>query len=359
MSNITRKEFHEIYKNQFEPILKELEKMRKQCIPSSYGLNKLGYILDSTQKVSNALIFISFIIGILCQICGVDIIPVDSFLIWMFVLFIGTKFVLVTIFLIAIKFCINNHNNFEKLGTLKSKIFPLILQLYGDLNVLDSKDAVTLSMIKDSFGMFKFSCQKIDNDIIGGNYKGIPFIINECEIKSTISKTKNDITITYTDFAGLIIKIKMNKTFKGSTIVGTKNQISALPGFEKIELEDVKFMQNREIYSTDQIEARYLLTPVFMERLEYMESAFQKNSYLKSLTKVMYSNSLEYRIKPVPSAVFHDDYVYLFLPTNLDFFEIPYDETLLNEELYYNIYRQLQLILSLVGYFKLEKNVSI
>ena len=36
---------------------------------------------------------------------------------------------------------------------------------------------------------------------------------------------------------------------------------------EEIELEDPEFMEHFRVYSTDQVEARYILSPSMMERL--------------------------------------------------------------------------------------------
>lgn len=78
-------------------------------------------------------------------------------------------------------------------------------------------------------------------------------------------------------FEGLLLIYRFPKPFEGETrilpdLTWLGNRLLARafqpdqPG-ERVILEDARFEQRYEVYSTDQIEARYLLTPRFMERL--------------------------------------------------------------------------------------------
>lgn len=83
------------------------------------------------------------------------------------------------------------------------------------------------------------------------------------------------------DFSGLLITIDVPKRFSGHTIVRrdggklgnwfSKKFSSTL---KQVQLEDPRFEQRYEVYSTDQVEARYLLTNTFMERLVALEELF-------------------------------------------------------------------------------------
>jgi len=82
-------------------------------------------------------------------------------------------------------------------------------------------------------------------------------------------------------FKGVMIELDMPKSFSGHTFI-YENALSAQAlrnknkiGYEKIHLEDVIFSKAYSIYSTNQIEARYILTPVFMERLKNIAFAFE------------------------------------------------------------------------------------
>ena len=92
-------------------------------------------------------------------------------------------------------------------------------------------------------------------------------------------------------FRGLLIEFDMNKSFEGHTIIlerGITTRGIGIPKeeFEEVNLEDTKFMSKYKIYSDSQIEARFILTPAVMERLnnlhsvynaKYMRVAFKNN----------------------------------------------------------------------------------
>ncbi len=114
-----------------------------------------------------------------------------------------------------------------------------------------------------------------------------------------------------TKFRGAVITLKFNKKFSGRTIVkkdhgvignfGHKKFDGDLKGLEKIHLEDPEFEKMFEVYSTNQIEARYLLTTSFMERL-------------KSLSNFFKAKKVE--------ASFCDNFLFLTFATSLNLFEV-------------------------------------
>lgn len=74
-------------------------------------------------------------------------------------------------------------------------------------------------------------------------------------------------------FQGLLCAFSFPKRFNGRTVItGDQGKIFnwfqgiAVPE-ERVHLEDPRFEDAFEVYSSDQVEARYLLTPTFMERV--------------------------------------------------------------------------------------------
>jgi Protein of unknown function (DUF3137) len=55
---------------------------------------------------------------------------------------------------------------------------------------------------------------------------------------------------------------------------GVFNGLRALGELKRVGLGDSTFEKAFEVYSNDQVEARYLVHPVFMERLLHLEQAF-------------------------------------------------------------------------------------
>jgi len=79
-------------------------------------------------------------------------------------------------------------------------------------------------------------------------------------------------------FNGIIFTADFNKNFNGTTVVRPKNVSSTLGSWvtkalssfsdkQVVELENAEYSQNFVTYATDQIEARYILTPAMMEKL--------------------------------------------------------------------------------------------
>lgn len=85
------------------------------------------------------------------------------------------------------------------------------------------------------------------------------------------------------EFCGLLFVFDFQKVFLGRTVGIAKRSTKGkeLPIFwensgdlEQIELEDVNFNKIFKVYSSDQVEARYLFTPAFMERLLKLSDLF-------------------------------------------------------------------------------------
>jgi len=75
-------------------------------------------------------------------------------------------------------------------------------------------------------------------------------------------------------FKGLFFSADFNKEFHGRTLVraGKAGLFSGLFG-NLVKLEDPRFSSRFRVYSSDQVEARYILTPRLMERLLELESS--------------------------------------------------------------------------------------
>jgi len=113
-----------------------------------------------------------------------------------------------------------------------------------------------------------------------GALHGAEFELHEAHVKER-RRTKNR-TYYVTVFRGVLIRIAFPRTIEGVTLVTRdKGFFNALEGWakktfsgkklERIGLVDPKFEKAFEVYGTDQVMARYLLTPSFMERLLRLE----------------------------------------------------------------------------------------
>ena len=115
------------------------------------------------------------------------------------------------------------------------------------------------------------------DDCFEGVYQGVRINVSE-ELLTNDVQTRQG-TREVTVFRGIVVEMDMNKTFKGETIAlvdsGIFNFFRKFEGLENVKLEDVAFEKAFEIYSSDQVEARYLLTPALMERIFKLQKLFE------------------------------------------------------------------------------------
>lgn len=134
----------------------------------------------------------------------------------------------------------------------------------------------------------------------------------------------------------------MNKNFKGTTVMKPHSKISkllVLPRLHKTVLEDVEFEKKFEVYTDDDVEARYLITPSFMERLNNIKVAFK--------TKKVF-------------AVFCQDKLFIELYTNKDLFSIcTLSEPLNDKKQFYTMFEEILSIYKLIDYFKLDQKIGL
>lgn len=95
--------------------------------------------------------------------------------------------------------------------------------------------------------------------------------------------------ISQSGFRGVFVEFDMNKNFEGHTFVLEKAKTNRgikfdRSKFEDVILEDPSFMQKYEVYSNNQVEARYVLTTGFIERFLNMKMAF-KAKYIRASFK--------------------------------------------------------------------------
>lgn len=117
-------------------------------------------------------------------------------------------------------------------------------------------------------------------DHFAGEAQGADFEFYEARLRK--QQRSNDSTGWTTVFRGVLIRIGFPKPVEGVTVVardkGLFNAIEKLGkhspdgrALERVGLVDPQFEDKFEVYGTDQVMARYLLTPSFMERLLKLE----------------------------------------------------------------------------------------
>jgi hypothetical protein len=111
-----------------------------------------------------------------------------------------------------------------------------------------------------------YSAAKFE-DMFSGEHDGVKLALVECRLTRGHGRNRKEV------FNGLLYTFEFNKPFEGRTVVlEDKGAIGnwrreRKTSFERVRLEDARFENLFEVYATDQVEARYLLTPAFLERI--------------------------------------------------------------------------------------------
>lgn len=110
-------------------------------------------------------------------------------------------------------------------------------------------------------------------DLFGGERAGARFQLYEADLTRGSGKHRTTL------FHGQILKIAFPKRFHGVTIVNRDFQRWFKPeGFQRVGLGASQFERIFEVFGTDQVEARFLVHPAFMERLMAVEAAMAGKS---------------------------------------------------------------------------------
>lgn len=144
-------------------------------------------------------------------------------------------------------------------------------------------------------------------DEITGRKNVVSYSILEGKATRTEGSGKNRRTIVI--FKGSIVRLDFNKNFQGHTVVVPDSESKILGGLfgesesrrkkDICRLENVDFERCYSVYSTDQQEARYILTPKMMELIIQAQGAL-----------------------PNLRMSFHDNSVFVTLPMSTDRFEV-------------------------------------
>ncbi|PKP83358.1 MAG: hypothetical protein CVT79_00695 [Alphaproteobacteria bacterium HGW-Alphaproteobacteria-18] len=120
-------------------------------------------------------------------------------------------------------------------------------------------------------------------DFITGIRREVNFELFEAHLeeKRTTTDSKGRTRTTWvTVFKGQCLRLDFHKTFYGRTLVtrdaGFFNRFGGGgKGMQRAGLEDPTFEKIFEVYTTDQVESRYLLTPDVMQKLVDLEQVFK------------------------------------------------------------------------------------
>jgi len=149
-----------------------------------------------------------------------------------------------------------------------------------------SKESFTGSKLVHIHQIYRFK----GSDLLEGKKEDMAYRMSylnvyDKEVQKTSKGTKTEIKEV---FNGMLFESHFNKSFKGQSFIlpdVSRSVLGAVVGemlneaihkkdTRLVKLEDPEFEKEFAMYSTDQIEARYILTPAFMERINELKSNF-------------------------------------------------------------------------------------
>lgn len=296
-----RQKFQENFQKRIVPVLRQLDDKRKAKL-----------------KLARICSILSCVIGILLIIITSEDYKVFAFMLIVFSCFIGN----------IIK------KNFE--GEVKEQIMQTVCNCFGKMQWLQTYNG--WQKFEASCLFPKYNSTSYD-DIFTGKHKDVAYDIVESEL-SYISG-KGDRRRKKVVFKGIIIKFSMNKNFNSHTIItpDTLMHISPSSKLKHTVLEDVIFEKKFDVFTNNEVDARYLITPTFMERLNNMQTAF----YATSTSCAFYENSL-----------------IVALSTGKDLFSLCSLDTPLDDpQQYFKMFEEILSIIKLIDHFKLDQKIGL
>lgn len=361
-------EFHTIYANEIRPILAVHEKTRKRL-----------FVLEI---LAILLIPLSVLIFLFVSMDGLNLFMSyveDSVYIWIYIICPLT-------FIVSCIIAATIPNSFTQ--NLKTECLPRVLKVFPNMTWETKVHSISDSELERS-ALFASYNRRQSDDNFSATYKGVDFKI--CETAMTYESGSGKNKHVENIFDGVVITFSANKDIKNRTMIATKGDKTAkstgfyLVGFvmwialkcldiyfenpvcyftivgiltavalifyllmknvkngealDEVKLEDPKFAKRFNVYSSDQVEARYLVTPSFMERFQNLNTAFGAKKAKCS---------------------FYDDKIMFAISTNKNLFEVgsiwrsledPKTLNQLFDELY-SIYR-------MIDYFKLDQKIGL
>lgn len=217
----------------------------------------------------------------------------------------------------------------------KKNILPGIARLFGDFSYkADGK--IPIEVLKSS-GIVPAHNRYESEDYFTGSYKGITINLSEIHLERRSSNGKQTTYVSV--FKGLAILIDMpRQKFHGHTVLmqdvngwGKWFQEMYL-NLDHANLVDPEFEKAFDVYTNDQVEARYLIDPSMIENLKDMRDIYKAQTF---------------------SAAYYDHRVLVLLPSKYNYFEpAEIDVPATNPDAIVRMKEELGRVLDLVDYLQ-------
>lgn len=150
-------------------------------------------------------------------------------------------------------------------------------------------------------GLFQSPDRYHAEDQVSGRLDKTTFICSEVHAEERRTRTtKNGVQHYWeTIFRGFFFMADFHKDFSGKTTIMKNSLFKMKLGESRVKMENPDFEKIFDVFSTEQVEARYLITPSMMERLLKLNNNFKKGVTIS----------------------FRDSYIIVAIPNSRDCFE--------------------------------------
>jgi hypothetical protein len=172
-------------------------------------------------------------------------------------------------------------------SSVKSTFFSELLKVFNqNINYANADNGNVYNISDDVFDKSDLYSRRIetrtDDDIFYGDYKDVKFTMNETNFGYYTRDSKGNRQYV-SMFNGLAMHYKMNKEIKSKVLIMPKTFFMATPkSYEEVQLEDVEFSKKYKVFvrndfvgESGQIEARYLLNTLFINRFLQLKTSFK------------------------------------------------------------------------------------
>lgn len=261
-------------------------------------------------------------------------------------LFVGSGIKFVLDIFAAINVFLPFYNNLTSLSELESQIkkavMPVFCQMFKNLKWCHGTYQNRLQIFNSKVIPAGFDYKKgydLD-DIFYGVIDDVRFEIIELKVPLLSNIVSNNIPKEQEMISSIVLKIDTNKKFNNHTLVYPSYCEKPLD-FIETQLEDVVFEYKYNVYTHNETEARYLITPKFMEALNNAKRVLKCEDICCSF----YNNNLfvllDYKVKSENELFGHD-----LFSVNI------YNENIDDVHIYMKIFSELTNFLKVINYFK-------
>ena len=303
-----RRDFYQKYQQKIVPLIKAYDKERKFKLA-------LAILISSFFSIIGIAIIIAYILS--------ETKDSDTFE-------VCAQYSLMMFALAIISWC-TIKKNFE--NKIKKKIMPTVCSCFETLEWSVGM-CMYSELFKESAVIPDFT-EEVYDDIFKGTHRGVNMEILESKFYIGSGKNRRKV------FKGVIVKLDMNKNFTSHTVIApdTLLHLSPKTHLKHTTLEDVQFEKKFDVFTNDEVDARYLITPTFMERLKAMKTAFKADKI---------------------RCAFFGDILLVALSTKKDLFSLcslvkPIDDA----RQYFQMYEEIVSIIKLIDHFKLNQKIGL